>query len=106
MTSPRLPVPPAGPLRPLTPRQLLVADGIRRGLSYAEIGAELGIDGSTVKGHVGSIMNVLPNPDDLDPRDCIFLWAWWTAWEGALEVREALMRRSEDERYAAEQKRR
>lgn len=88
---------PQGPIRSLTAQQERVVDAIRRGRSYAEIGAELTIARSTVENHVAAIMNVLPNPDHLEPRDCIFLWAWWRAWTGALEVREAIMQRMEDE---------
>lgn len=74
--------PPRNPSRSLTGQQERVVDGIRRGLTYAQIGAELGIDRSTVKGHVERIANVLPNDDHLDARDCIFLWAWFRVWSG------------------------
>lgn len=88
---------PQGPIRSLTGQQERVVDAIRRGMTYAEIGVALGIARRTVESHVAAIMNVLPNPDHLEPRDCIFLWAWWRAWTGALEVREAIMQRMEEE---------
>lgn len=96
-TTPATYATPQGPIRSLTVQQERVVDAIRRGKTYAEIGMELGIGRETVKGHVAAIMNVLPNPDQLEPRDCIFLWSWWRAWTGALEVREAIMQRMEDE---------
>lgn len=77
-------------------------DCIRRDLSNREIAAELGISESTVQGHINAIMYVLPNPDDLSDRQCIFQYAWWRAWHAALE--EKAMRAAEDAAAARHRK--
>jgi DNA-binding NarL/FixJ family response regulator len=71
---------PLPPIRTFTVQQERVIAGIRRGLTYAEIAAEMAIVRDTVDGHVRSIMNILPNPDDLEPRMCIFLYAHYRVW--------------------------
>jgi hypothetical protein len=76
-------------IRPLTERQEQVVDGIRRGLEYGEIAAELGISDRTVESHVVAIMNVVPNEDDLPPYLCIFLWARHREWLLSSLEREA-----------------
>jgi DNA-binding NarL/FixJ family response regulator len=65
---------------PLTTRQLEITEGIRRNLSYREIGAELRISEHTVRAHVRTIALLLPNPDDLEPRVVIQLWARHRHW--------------------------
>jgi len=73
---------PRGPVRPLTRQRERVVAGILRGLTYREIGGSMGgIRVDTVKGHVAAILNILPNPDQLPPRDCIFRWGLWRAWD-------------------------
>lgn len=87
---------PYSPIRSFTAKQELVVNAIRRDLSNKEIAAELGISESTVQGHIDAIMYVLPNPDELSDRQCIFQYAWWRAWHQAIELREAAMRAAED----------
>lgn len=87
---------PYSPLRSFTARQEQVVDAIRRDLGNAQIAAELSISESTVQGHIDAIMYVLPNPDDLSDRQCIFQYAWWRVWQGQLEQREAAMRAAEE----------
>lgn len=85
---------PYSPIRSFTPKQEQVVDAIRRDLSNREIAAELHISESTVQGHIDAIMYVLPNPDDLSDRQCIFQYAWWRAWHVMLE--EKAMRAAEE----------
>lgn len=71
-------------LRPLTAQQERVVDGIRRGLNYGAIAIELALSRRTVESYVDDVMNVLPNPDHLEPRMCIFLWAHHRLWSATL----------------------
>lgn len=75
-------------VRPLTAQQERVVDGIRRGLGYREIAIELGLSYRTVESYALDIMNVLPNPDHLEPRMCIFLWAHHRVWSTAIRGEE------------------
>lgn len=88
---------PYSPTRSFTARQEQVVDAIRRDLSNTQIAAELGISESTVQGHIDAIMYVLPNPDDLSDRQCIFQLAWWRVWHRSITAREAAMQQLEDE---------
>jgi DNA-binding NarL/FixJ family response regulator len=71
----------SGPFRALTDRQWQIVDGIRRGLSYEEIGVELGLSPYTVRNHVKAIAPKFNNPDELEPRLVIALWARHEQWE-------------------------
>lgn len=75
-----VPPDPDEPLRPLTSRQLDIARLIESGQSYADIAGHLAIARRTVEFHVEQIMNVLPNPDGLDPYLCIFLYMRHRTW--------------------------
>lgn len=66
-------------IRPFTERQRQIADGIGRGLSYAEIAGELArINGTaisvhTVAAHVRNMANLIDGADELPPRWRIFM---------------------------------
>lgn len=75
---------PLPPLRDFTAQQERVIDGIRRGLQYPAVAVELGLSVRTVESHVDNIMTVLPNPDRLEPRMCIFLYAHYRVWDERL----------------------
>lgn len=69
-------------LRQWTPRQLEIArliatvvveNGQKRGLSYAEIGAELGITRDTVRNHARTMANGIAGLDALAPRMRIWM---------------------------------
>lgn len=64
-------------VRPLTPRQRQIADGIARGLSYAAIGRELGIAEGTVRNYVCEAVTRLRNPHRLTPRALLTLYVVW-----------------------------
>lgn len=51
-----------------TPRECEVVDGIRRGLTYVQIGAELGISDGVVKNYVAQVAAKLPNPHRLPAK--------------------------------------
>ena len=70
--------------RPLTAQQERVVDGVRRGLKYPAIAQGLGISTRTVEGYITVLMGIIPNPDHLSPRMCIFLWAHHRVWEAGL----------------------
>lgn len=70
-----------GPIRPLTKRQRQIADGIGRGLSYAQIGAEIGLGASTVKQYVHTMALLFNDAPDLPPRWRIFMWVKQCEWE-------------------------
>lgn len=70
------------PIRPWTPRQKEIADriatvvmenGARRGLSYAEIGKELGISEHTVRSIVREMANKIDGLDIFPPRTRIWM---------------------------------
>lgn len=69
---------PPGPLRPLSARQREIAEGIADGLSYAEIGAKLGISPHTVSAHVRMLAAVFDVDRELSralaPRQVIYTW--------------------------------
>jgi DNA-binding NarL/FixJ family response regulator len=81
MTSPRpLAALITGPIRPLTKQQQRVCDGIYRGLTYAQIGAELGalegrepISVHTVRFHVVNIASLFTGMPYMDPRSRIYV---------------------------------
>lgn len=69
-------------IRPFTPRQREIATliatvvlegGVRRGLSYAEIGTELDITENTVRSHVREMANLIDGLDMLPPRTRIYM---------------------------------
>jgi DNA-binding NarL/FixJ family response regulator len=81
MTSPRpLAALITGPIRPLTKQQQRVCDGIYRGLTYAQIGAELGaLEGKeslsehTVRAYLRDINRLFRGMERMDPKDRIYL---------------------------------
>jgi DNA-binding NarL/FixJ family response regulator len=69
-----------GPIRPLTKQQQRVCDGIYRGLTYAQIGAELGaldnrapLDTETVRFYVRQAAALFIGLDHLDPKGRIYV---------------------------------
>lgn len=69
-------------IRPFTPRQreiskliatTVVVGGERRGLSYAEIGNELGLSAHTVRSLVREMANLIDGLDMLPPRTRIYM---------------------------------
>lgn len=70
----------AAPQKHFTDREWQIIDGIRRDRTYAEIGEELGITKSTVRNHVNNVAFKFSNPDDLEPRVLIRLWAIHAVW--------------------------
>jgi DNA-binding NarL/FixJ family response regulator len=71
------------PFRPFTPRQLEIADGIGHGLTYAQIGAALGIAASTVRQQVHQMGESLADMEGFSGRMRVFVYAQWTAWDKA-----------------------
>lgn len=69
--------PPAQPHRPLTERQEAVAKLLAYGKSYDEIAVELYMARATVQYHVSAIALLLPS-DELEARDRVLVWAYWT----------------------------
>ena len=67
--------------RPLTPKQQEVADLVGCGLRYKVIAIRMGISEHTVGEHVAAIVKKVGNPDNLDPRDVVFLWVRQQRWE-------------------------
>src|SRR4051812_26825908 len=86
-----------GPRRKLTAQQMRVADGIVRGLSYAQIGVELGraradrrpVSEHTIRAHVGAIALLFDDVDEgdgsqpLPPRMRIYTWMKQRLWAAA-----------------------
>src|SRR5688572_30877207 len=71
--------PPAQPVTPLTDREEQVLVSVARGRSNAEIATELFISLSTVKSHLGSLMNKLGARNRVE----IAMWAYETGRIGA-----------------------
>lgn len=71
----------AGPR--FTNRQNQVVNGINRELSYAQIGAELGISENTVRAHVNAMAEKIKEPHELPPRWRILFWIRSRLWESA-----------------------
>jgi FixJ family two-component response regulator len=69
------------PLRPLTEMQEAVCEFVARGWSGRRIAKRLGIDESTVRVHIHSVAQLLPNPDELRPQKLVMLWAAQAIWE-------------------------
>ena len=69
------------PVRPFSKQQLRVIDGIRRGLSYKQIGAEMGITEYTVKDYVKKIALILDQPSQLEPKARLQYWIHSHEWE-------------------------
>jgi DNA-binding NarL/FixJ family response regulator len=68
-------------IRELTPRQQQIADGIRRGLSYAQIGVELTCSEHTVRAHVRAMANLIDADDGaLSPRERILMLVAHERW--------------------------
>lgn len=65
----------AEPIRPLTPRQVQVAQELARGRSYRDVGRALGMKPRTVRMHVAAIALLLPNPDALPAGRLVTVWA-------------------------------
>lgn len=72
----------AGARRPFTEQQqkiaelivtTVVSNGQQRGLSYAEIGAELDISEHTVRSHVRAMASMIAGLDILPPRTRIYV---------------------------------
>lgn len=74
-------MPPTGPIRQFTPRQSDIAACIGRGLSYAEIGAELGISEHTVADAVVKMAMLFDDYDGLPPRWRIYTWVKYCEWK-------------------------
>lgn len=69
-----------GPIRPLTKQQQRVCDGIYRGLSYAQIGAELGalenkppLAERTVRAYVAAAAEQFRGLEFLEPKARIYV---------------------------------
>ena len=67
--------------RTLTPRQERIAEGIAKGLSYAEIGRELtsrrhphGITAGVVRIYARQLAQQIENPAGVGPKTAIKLW--------------------------------
>lgn len=69
------------PIRPFSPMQLKIADGIHRELSYKEIGAELGLTPNTVRQYVRDMSMLLDEPRELPPRWRILFWRRFKQWQ-------------------------
>lgn len=67
--------------RPLTKKQQEVAELVGCGLRYKVIAIRLGISEDGVAQHVCAIAAKVGNPDNLDPRDVVFLWMRQQMWE-------------------------
>ena len=61
-------MPRRGPIHPFTPRQEQIADGIRRGLTYKQIGRERGISPHTVAAHVKMMAVLFDACSELEER--------------------------------------
>ena len=72
-------------MKPLTDQQARVAEGIGNGWRYKVVAAWLEISEDTVAQHVCAIVKKLGNPDDLDPRDVVFLYERQRRWEMAVK---------------------
>jgi DNA-binding NarL/FixJ family response regulator len=72
-------MPDRGPIRPFNDRQNRIAEGIRRGLSYRQIGAELGISEHTVADCVEKMAMLFDVYNELNvslpPRHIILVYA-------------------------------
>lgn len=68
------------PTRPLTPRELSVADLVGRGYSYWRVALALGISPKTARNVTDAIADALPNPDHLPPQTLVMLWAAHRRW--------------------------
>jgi len=64
----------------LTRAQDEVAECMAQGWSYRRIAEYLGIAESTVRSHVLNISAHLPNDDDINPYQLVFLWAAHRRW--------------------------
>lgn len=74
-------------MKPLTDQQAKVAEGIGNGWRYKVVAAWLEISEDTVAQHVAAIVKKVGNPDDLDPRDVVFLYERQRRWELAVRPR-------------------
>lgn len=83
----RPPLSPPRLVRPLTPTQEIIADGIRRGLSYGQIAREIGRSSATVRAHVRMMGERLEGLEDFGARQRIFIWAMHQDWSRALTRR-------------------
>ena len=59
----------------LSPQQVRVAAGVRRGHSYGEIAAAMGITRRTVCAPIQRAARKIENPDGLKPYLAVFKWA-------------------------------
>jgi DNA-binding NarL/FixJ family response regulator len=71
-------------IRDLTPQQRKVALGIARGLSYAEIGVELGISAHTVRAHARAMANLIDDDGAFPPRTRILVLIKQQQWAAEL----------------------
>lgn len=79
-----------GPYKPLSDREWQVVDGIRRDLAYKQIAHELSLSYDTVRNYVKNAAAKFNNPDNLEPRVVIRLWAIHAVWaNGRAQVDEA-----------------
>lgn len=76
-------------MKPLTDQQAKVAEGIGNGWRYKVVAAWLEISEDTVAQHVAAIVKKVGNPDDLDPRDVVFLYERQRRWELAVLPKDA-----------------
>jgi DNA-binding NarL/FixJ family response regulator len=67
-------------MKPLTDQQARVAEGIGNGWRYKVVAAWLEITEDTVAEHVCAIVKKVGNPDNLDPRDVVFLYDRHRRW--------------------------
>lgn len=74
-------MPQRGPVRAFTPEQEAIADGIRRGLTYEQIGHEIGKSAYTVADRVEKMAFLFDcyheyhEEDRLKPRDIVLVYA-------------------------------
>lgn len=70
----------AGPWKPLTPQQDAVAWLVAIGLGAKEIAGRLHMETSTVRSHIKTIADLIPNPDGIGAYRLVMLWAAHRLW--------------------------
>lgn len=79
-----------------TPTETLIAQGIRAGLSYSEIGLELArakgskpVSPNTIRSHVNRMKQKVDGCEDLAPRHAIYMVLQFAEWEAATKDKVA-----------------
>lgn len=91
MTEPRL-------RKRFTPTESLIAQGIRAGLSYAEIGLELArakggnrpVSPHTIRSHVNRMAGKIDGCEDLAPRHAVYSALQFAEWEANARTKAAV----------------